>query len=254
MKTALAAAIAVAVAGSGGAAYASDFYAPGQYFAPGGLKPGAYVQPCWTGFYVGGHIGGAWTDVQTTDVDRVWSVYGNQWSSSEAAVIGGGQAGYNFQIGGFVVGVEGDFGGTAFARSHQIAPFLQVDTSSGFYADVTGRLGYAVRSALFYVKGGWAYSDTNLSVWDRGFSTRCVTSACSVSNGGLEGWTIGGGIEYKLLSTWSAKVEYRYFDFGSVTGSLYPLVPDSRFERNLTANAVTVGVNYYLNNIYAPLK
>ena len=36
---------------------------------------------------------------------------------------------------------------------------------ANFYADVTGRLGYAVGPALFYAKGGWAFLDTNLSSW-----------------------------------------------------------------------------------------
>jgi hypothetical protein len=110
----------------------------------------------WTGFYIGGHIGGAWADLKTTDVDQWWSAYGHDWNTNPIGVIGGGQAGYNYQTGAFVIGFEADFGGTGFSNSANIAPFLQINSGAGFYADVTGRLGYAAGPALFYVKGGWA--------------------------------------------------------------------------------------------------
>lgn len=215
----------------------------------GGLKDVPYVTvPNWTGFYIGAHVGGAWADLQTTDNNGYWAGPGfkSQWNNTGTGVIGGGQLGYNYQTGAFVFGVEADFGGLGI--SHRQTPYGYSDyysnIGSGFYGDVTGRLGYAAGPALFYVKGGWAYFDGGLSITDN-------TVAASVSKQGVDGWTIGGGIEYKINPSWGVKGEYRYFDFGNVTADL---VPGYGFTHQLTANAVTVGVNYYVGNVYSPLK
>src|SRR3954470_14074315 len=57
----------------------------------------------WTGFYIGGNIGGGWF---TGSID---SDFGSTWKTSNGAFIGGGQLGFNYQAGAFVFGVEGDF-------------------------------------------------------------------------------------------------------------------------------------------------
>src|SRR5436190_6782639 len=59
----------------------------------------------WTGFYIGGNIGGAWAERHVTD-----TITGLDFSrSSDGVFIAGGQIGYNYQMGNFVLGVEGDF-------------------------------------------------------------------------------------------------------------------------------------------------
>ena len=60
-------------------------------------------------------------------------------------------------------GFEADFGGIGISRNNTY--YGTYDTywtkeDSAFYADVTGRVGYAAGPALFYVKGGWAYLGT----------------------------------------------------------------------------------------------
>jgi opacity protein-like surface antigen len=247
MKKTLAAA-AVALAGAAGAANAADMYA-------GGMKDVAFVPPpLWTGLYIGAHIGGAWADLQTTDRFGVFGPVDSRWTDSVSGVIGGGQIGYNWQannvFNGFVFGVEADFGGTGFSFNHH--PFNNVlindETNSGFYADFTGRLGYAAGPALFYIKGGWAWFDGGLGLHDNRFAP-----ALSVTDNGISGWTFGGGVEYKFAPSWSAKVEYRHFDFGNFNEVLTPVF-DSRFDRNLTADSVTFGVNYFVGSVYTPLK
>src|SRR6516165_2595195 len=148
MKKTLAAA-AVALAGAAGAANAADMYA-------GGMKDVAFVPPpLWTGLYIGAHVGGAWADLQTTDRFDIFGEVNPRFTDSVSGVIGGGQIGYNWQannvFNGFVFGVEADFGCVGFSFNHH--PFNIVlfndDMNSGFYADVTGRLGYAAGPALF---------------------------------------------------------------------------------------------------------
>jgi opacity protein-like surface antigen len=247
MKKTLAAA-AVALAGAAGAANAADMYA-------GGMKDVAFVPPpLWTGLYIGAHIGGAWADLKNTDRDHFWGTDTFGWNDSVSGVIGGGQIGYNWQannvFNGFVFGVEADFGGTGFSFNHH--PFNNVllndETNSGFYADFTGRLGYAAGPALFYIKGGWAFFDGGLRLHDNR-----VAPALAVTDEGISGWTFGGGVEYKFAPNWSAKIEYRHFDFGNFNEILTPAF-DSRFDRNLTADAVTFGVNYFVGSVYTPMK
>ncbi len=248
MKKTLAAA-AVALAGAAGAANAADLYS-------GGLKDTAFVPPpLWTGLYIGANVGGAWADLKTTDRDGIWSgTPGTGWTDSASGIIGGGQIGYNWQannvFNGFVFGVEADFGGTGFSVNHH--PFdvgYNDGVDSGFYADFTGRLGYAAGPALFYIKGGWAYFDGNNKLSD----TVSLGGPYSLTTNGLSGWTFGGGIEYKFAPNWSAKVEYQYFDFGNFNQNLYG-TGFTGFDRNLTANAVKVGINYFVGSVYTPLK
>jgi outer membrane immunogenic protein len=248
MKKTLAAA-AVALAGAAGAANAADMYA-------GGMKDVGFVPPppLWTGLYIGAHVGGAWADLDSRDRFGVFGPVDSRWTDSVSGVIGGGQIGYNWQannvFSGFVFGVESDFGGTGFSFNHH--PFNNVlindEANSGFYADITGRLGYAAGPALFYIKGGWAWFDGGIGLHDNRF-----TPALSVTNDGISGWTFGGGVEYKFAPNWSAKVEYRHFDFGNFNEILTPVF-DSRFDRNLTADAVTFGVNYFVGSVYTPMK
>ena len=240
---------------------AADFYGSGYKDAPIG------VAPAWAGFYVGAHVGGALADMRTTDVGyggAGWGATfpGDKFDNNSNGVIGGGQVGYNYQTGGFVFGVEADFGGIGL--SHATNPYGYTNyfssIASGFYTDATGRLGYAAGPALFYVKGGWAYYDGSVSMTDNiGIAPWVCTgfTNCHSSASGLSGWTLGGGIEYKMSPSWSVKGEYRYFDFGSVTNHWVDAYTNPwSFKHQLNADAVTFGINYSLGGCcgYAPLK
>lgn len=175
---------ALALVGSAGLALAADLP---NYEAP----PAAQVyNPApafdWTGPYVG-LTGG----------------YG--WGTSDGFV-GGGFAGYNFQVSpNVVVGVEGDVTGTN--RS-----------TNDWDATVRGRLGYAYDRYLFYGTGGVAFGD--------------------IKNAGASktktGWTLGAGIEAALTSNLTGRLEYRHTDLGSAT------VGGSSITQ--TADDVTVGI------------
>ncbi len=130
-------------------------------------------------------------------------------------MFGGGTVGYNYQTGAFVFGFEADFGGVGLTGTN----YYSVPSGNNywnkqdgsFYADVTGRLGFAAGPALFYAKGGWAYLDDASSF---GFGKLVGNSWYTDSS--LDGWTIGGGIEYMWSPNWSVKAEYLYFDFGKL--------------------------------------
>ena len=174
MKKTLAAATVAALVGVAGAANAADLY-------KGSTKdvvPAYVPPPTWTGFYIGAHVGGVWADIKDRDIDGfITPGLAQRFNNNNSGVFGGGTVGYNWQPGnwGFgsgavVIGVEADFGGAGLNNSFNDGllatefGFLRIKNDGSFYADVTGRLGYAVGPALFYAKGGWAFLDTNFTV------------------------------------------------------------------------------------------
>jgi outer membrane immunogenic protein len=257
--------------------------------------------PIWHGFYIGGHAGGAWSDTKAHDTFNYVGDPTFNGTLNSTGFIGGAQAGYNFQRGHFVFGVEGDLGYLGLNAS-KLASFRQdhctqtygdgtsityhgqycgVDNkysvSGGFYGDLTGRLGYAADRTLFYAKGGLAFVNADFKAHYAGGNCTFESKGCggnknvpSTFNFGqsdtLAGWTIGAGVEYSLNSSWSLKAEFQHFDFGSMSynysGSYQiPGFPSSSYKNghytstldgktnvSVTADAVTVGLNYHLNN------
>jgi outer membrane immunogenic protein len=208
------------------------------YKAPPPLLAPIYT-PSWAGFYFGAHIGGAWGDLKATDFDE-FGPPPVTWSNKPSSVFGGGTAGYNFQNGNIVSGIEVDFGGMGL-RSTVAEPgtggtiLSRIDSS--FYADVTGRLGFAFDRSLIYAKGGWAFLDARITDIDVG------EAETSIKN--IAGWTLGAGIEYKFAPYWSVKAEYQFFDFG--THRLILPTDGDRYDDRLTIQTVKAGINYHFN-------
>jgi opacity protein-like surface antigen len=221
--------------GSGGLRYQ---FTPGQTAAPMPMKakaPPAVEAVNWTGFYVGG-FGGA---VQGT---ANWGYSGTTATGSVAPHVAGylfgGDAGYNYQTGAYVVGVEADFGSTRTQGGTACGPMSGTGaTTSGMYemtcnaavnwvATATVRLGYAWDRALFYVKGGGAWTNEQLSAncnygaFNIPGASNCTNPSSKFTNGfigskDMGGWVLGWGTEYALTSHWSAKGEADYIGFGN---------------------------------------
>lgn len=64
----------------------------------------------WTGFYVGAQVGGAWNDSRWSPLSAPGF---DPFNTNGSGVVYGGQIGYNYQINRFVIGIEGDFAGSA---------------------------------------------------------------------------------------------------------------------------------------------
>jgi outer membrane immunogenic protein len=236
-------AVALAAVGVGAPAFAADL--PVQAPVYKALPP----PPLWTGFYIGGTIGGAWAKDNITDVDGLNNPAGFSYSLQDAGIIGGGVIGYNLQYGHFVYGVEVDLGGIGFGKTvdEPVSPGITNHLGGGFYGDATGRLGYEAAGALFYAKGGWAYFDGKASVANPGGGAGGGTATTGPFEGG---WTVGAGIEYAFAPAWSAKVEYQHFDFGSQTATLSILgsaIPSVRYSNDLTVETFKLGVNYHFH-------
>jgi outer membrane immunogenic protein len=198
----------------------------------------------WTGFYVGGHVGGAWGHFKATDLDAYYSL-GAVTKLDPNGIFGGGTLGYNIQTGPLVYGIEADFGAMDIVKATAPTgagafPGAQIGIKSGFYGDVTGRLGYAWGQSLLYAKGGWAFFNGR----DQFFQGAGAAFTSRTTPGTFNGWTLGGGFEYAINPAWSIKLEYLHFDFGDQTFGITALGALFRFREELKVDTVKFGLNY----------
>ena len=124
--------------------------------------PLAAVAYSWTGFYIGGHAGYAWGNTTATDTvatnGACWTICGRHWTTKHDGFVGGGQVGYNWQVGQAVLGIEADFGtlGGRHSAIYPVTPTTTLDVRGGFYSTVRGRVGGLVRDNLLaYGTAGW---------------------------------------------------------------------------------------------------
>ena len=207
-------------------------------------KAPAYVAPAynWTGFYIGGFVGGAFNGSNSVDalLPPPFNFAGN---NPDGSFFGGGQIGYNYQFApNWVLGIEGDIGGlsgddrtVSFLVSNIVSPPF-MHTHNEWLASVTGRLGYTWGAGMIYAKGGVAFRDNG------GF--RAIDFPLSISSHDT-GYTIGGGLEYMFAPAWSAKIEYQYYNFDSATVTLDNTIPFLRYRDDL--HTVKGGINYHFN-------
>lgn len=213
----------------------------------GGLEPSDDAQSAWsfTGCYAGGHAGGLWGSSEKWIVRTQGGAFEGQ-SVGEHDLngwIGGIQAGCDYQTaGGFVIGVQGDYGWSnadgTHASAREIGVFYHSEIES--LASVTGRVGYAFDRFLGYVKGGAAWERDTYSA-----STIIVGTAYTTSDT-RSGWTIGGGGEYAINKSLSGFVEFNYFDFGTTDTRFNPRIVALRpafVDIEETASVVRAGLN-----------
>ena len=252
-------------------------------------KAPVYVDPGynWSGFYVGGNIGYSWghaaTDGNQTGTQSVseFTAITNilipgfpvvttlpttplSGRANVNGFIGGGQAGYNWQRGTWLFGLEGDIQGSGERGSSDVCAITAgCATGTGlftanyqldWFGTLRGRIGFLPTDrVLLYATGGLAYG---------GLSATAPLIPLSWGSTGV-GWTVGAGAEAAIDHNWSIKLEYLYMDLGDVgDGSTtatnvvtQPGVPirrttvttttlTSAFGTRFTDNILRVGVNY----------
>jgi outer membrane immunogenic protein len=257
-------------------ALAADLARPAPVYVP---PPVLVPVWSWTGFYIGGNAGYAWGHFDPTSsfacptgsgaISCAYSFPANLAVVSAAATgafspnafTGGIQAGFNWQVGAAVFGIESDF--NAFHLSSSLSAggaFPLASTNFAVNASahtdwlytLRGRLGWAViPTALVYATGGLAVTKVNVSnTFTDNFVP--VTVGASSSSTTRAGWTLGGGAELGLNHNWTVKAEYLYVDFGSAVGTTLTtntipavLGPDLlTTSTRLHANIVRFGLNY----------
>jgi outer membrane immunogenic protein len=198
------------------------------------LAPAPIVS--WTGFYLGGHVGAGWGTVESNiDLGGATLPFSSHGTNG---MIGGLQAGYNWQTGWLVLGVEGDWSWSGIKGTAPCLVVISCTTNSKWIASVSGRLGGVVaNNTLLYVKGGGAWVRDDYSANILGLLS---TSASATRSGYL----FGAGAEYKFDAKWSGLLEYNYMDFGS-KGVTF-VVLGAPITANITdrIHVVKAGLNY----------
>jgi outer membrane autotransporter protein len=196
------------------------------------LKAPVMTAVNWTGFYIGGFGGAALgrADWKYTDIAGI----AHEVSPHVGGFEGGGDIGYKWQRDRWVLGVEANLEGLNTTKSGTAcnpgagftAPFMLLTTcnaSASWIATATARLGYTWERALFYVKGGGAWTNERFAASCNNVSpanfipctnpTGFITSGFS-ANQSRGGWTVGYGTEFALTGNWSAVAETDYTSFG----------------------------------------
>jgi len=226
-----------------------------------------YVPPpfTWTGFYVGVNAGAIWKQGNNSNntlfapnFPALYAYWPNGGGGNgNTGFLGGGQAGYNFQYGAAVFGIETDFDGSSLSKSTSVIgpSFLSpVNGVNDFFTangkislDWLGttrlRVGFVAtpdNRLMFYGTGGVAYGGgtAHLNVYD---AANGIYFSSGNHNSTRTGWTLGAGVEYALTNNIILGAEYLYYNLGSKTVTTAPL--------NYLA-----GVNNVYNGVYASSK
>ncbi len=212
----------------------------------------------WTGFYVGLRLGYGWHDGSISSEllpNDLFFIEPGTLENDADGITGGGQLGFNWQLGRFVLGAEADFSGAAVDDESNRAIAIEPGPFPGneplrheidWFGTVRGRLGFApTQRLLVYGTGGFAYAHIEQTA---GIIVPVTDYVNRVEQTEV-GWTLGGGIEYALGRNWSVKAEYLYLDFGK--SSMTALAADPNFapfrvnyDWDNDLHSFSIGVNY----------
>lgn len=174
----------------------------------------------WSGFYAGVNGGYGWGEFSQAGAVPLDQLKG---------VLGGVQVGYNYDLGGLVLGVEGDF---------QLANVKHTPVGGSFaieqFGTVRARAGLAVDRFLPYVTGGLAVANANVN--NSGVAPAYNENKVHV------GWTVGAGVEFAATDNITLKTEYLYADFGKA--SYAGPAGGTGGDINVRAHIVRAGVNF----------
>jgi outer membrane immunogenic protein len=231
----------------------------------------------WTGFYVGGNAGYAWAADPniasnfscpagigcsvSVPINLANVTAASTGRLSAEGFTGGVQAGYNWQIGGVVLGAEIDFNAfdlkgsrAAVVPSATTPSIFNLSTSiaTDWLFTLRQRVGFAVApTVLLYATGGLAVTKATLA--NAFFTTNNPANTAAGASGNsktLTGWTVGGGIEWAFNRNWSLKGEYLYADFGSIAAATAITSPGFAnpnvlaTSTTLRAHIARAGINY----------
>jgi outer membrane immunogenic protein len=230
----------IALISLAGTAVAADLPQRPAYMAPIMSPVPVYN---WTGFYVGGNIGGAWGTLDVTDVNTGATV-----SPNNSGFAGGGQIGYDYQIGPWVIGIRNLFDGTGISNGATISDGVfsgTVNSHLRWFDALTARGGYLVQpNLLLYAQGGAAWTS-----WTVDAITGAGASVGTISGGNRTGWTVGGGAEWMFMPHWSVFAEYNYMGFGTRSAASTVCVAGvgcttDTFSAKADLQNALIGVNY----------
>ena len=245
-------ATAAALAATLSTAFAADL----AYKAPPLPAPAI---PSWTGFYIGANGGYGSSSFDTAfvpDPTGAFVAVGDlagptSFNTRANGSVFGGQIGYNWQTGNWVLGIEGDFdvGGMSGTRNSiggsPDSPTLPATNSISatrkidWLASMRARIGVLWGPGLLYFTGGGAWEGVKSDLSVNVFGDAAALKFSSTRSG----FVIGGGYEWQIAQHWTVRGEYLFYDFGGTsTGNL--TLPDCNMSNPGACNvALTSGKN-----------
>ena len=218
----------------------------------------------WSGFYLGGHLGGGWLGNDPATVTTNFFLGGfppfaptSFSSSGGSSFLGGAQVGYNWQFDShWVAGVEADWTSTKFSEA--VGGALPGGAAGGYASSlrrdvnslmsVRGRVGYASDAMLYYFTGGLAWGHAGYSANTGSQFPTFPTTFSNVAHG----YVVGGGLEYALNTNWLVRAEYLYYHLDGATQNALSIDANppgtdgfANYQWNaFQANVVRFGVDY----------
>ena len=228
----------------------ADGWRPGE---PGRWVPGTPMTDSqdvsdWSGFYIGGKLGGAWGDASWTENFAEFNAPGGA-SFSPSSFAGGVIWGGNLQMGNWVFGLEAAFLGMGLNETvaSPVSPADTFTTELDWLLMVEPRIGYSWDRMMVFVKGGWAGGDATLSA--TGPSGGGIATATATDF--VDGWTIGGGIEYAWHPSFIVGVDYQHIELDLGTAAScdlcligVPIGTPAELNGNADISLVTLRASY----------
>ena len=196
----------------------------------------------WAGLYAGVQGGVVRRD---TTVQSITPFFSSSQDGSSTGGLGGALLGYNWQQGGFVYGLEGDWNWVGAKASHFTTGQVSSSDDISWLATVRARTGLAIDSTLFYLTGGAAFGHTHNRLDSLNGNGAIFLSFFQKQT--KVGWTLGAGIEHEFAPHWTARAELRYVDLGKATGVCILGTQPCAGYRGEFSNSLwqgLVGVNY----------
>ncbi len=221
----------------------------------------------WTGAYIGVNLGAG---IPIHLNERLQAVQGSNPSqfdlipptAERAGITSGIQAGYNWQIGNFVYGVETDInflngrGGNsglfiapaAYLPLMVTAYALSYSSSANYFGSLRARLGVSFDRNLLYFTGGIATGGTRgaatLLLLPSGFSDPYYATDSGSSR---SKYVIGAGLERSLGNSMSARFEYLFLNQALNSQYFFDSNYNAFISRTRNENHIMrLGINYSL--------
>lgn len=226
----------------------------------------------WAGWYIGGNVGYGWNNASVgiaSSTPVLGALIGigtipSSLATDPKGVLGGLQAGYNYQINKTVLGVEADLsladisGNAAVRNPGPVLPFATYTTSVaqrlGWFGTLRGRIGFTPADKLLvYGTGGLAFGSSNFSGNIQRSAILLNFGVPASSDVVRTGWTAGAGAEYALSNKWSVKAEYLYYNLGNVTLTANQTPPpillasSASYKFTVSGSIARVGLNMKIN-------
>jgi outer membrane immunogenic protein len=188
-------------------AMAADWPVMTPTYTPPPPPPPA-IYSWWTGCYLGGNVGGAWSRAFYTHANAAGV---EDFNFTPLGVVGGGQLGCQYQWDSLVFGLEGTY---SWANVRQAQPSVILPSRERSFgidqiATVAGKVGYAWDRTMLYAKAGWAAARV---------SARAVNLTTNVSSEFTDwsnGWTVGVGLEHVPWQSIVVGVEADFYGISS---------------------------------------